>query len=729
MNKKTFEMELAGKILSAEFNDLAENAHGSVIMKYENTAVLVTCVMSKNPKVGGDFFPLTVDFEERFYASGQILGSQFIRREGKPSDNAILSGRIIDRTIRPLFDGRMRHEVQVVATTLAVDSYAADIIAVNAASLALCVSPIPWNGPIGSVRIARKNNSWILMPPTKTSENKDLEYEAILTLCGKDGNINMIEMEGNELSEDLIMEALEIAAKEISKIEDFQKKIISEIGKQKREIELMEVSEDIISLFNEKILPKFEQTIFANIAGRKLEYELMEEWMKIVEEHEEMDKSLAAYYFDEEVNKLLHRKAIDENVRPDGRDFDSVRPIFAEAGGISPVHHGTGIFYRGGTHIMSVLTLGGPNDAQTIEGMEVTEKKKYMHHYNFPPYSSGEVGRVGSTNRRAIGHGALAEKALLPVLPSQEEFPYTIRIVSEALASNGSTSMGSVCGSTLALMDAGVPIKKQVAGIASGLMMDDSNKYKVLTDIQGPEDHHGDMDFKVAGTKDGVTAIQMDVKVDGIPLHILREAFEKAKKARMHILSIMESAISTPRKEINSRAPKIMVLKIKPDQIGAVIGGGGKVVKEIREKTGAEIDIEDDGTVYITGKNGSAEAAFDWISDLTKEWKRGMEAMGEVVRITEFGAFVKLSRAIDGMVHVSEIAPWRVNKPGDLLTIGEIVPVVVLEADEEKGRVSLSIKQRDPHRYDDKKPKETPRPERKIEHKDTTSENKPEVKE
>lgn len=722
MNKKTYEVMLAGKPLVAEFTDLAENANGSVILKYENTAVLVTAVMGKNPKEGGDFFPLTVDFEERFYASGQILGSQFVRREGRPSDTAILSGRIIDRTIRPLFDGRMRHEVQVVATTLAIDCITPDVIATNAASLALCVSEIPWAGPIGAIRIARKDNQWITMPQFKTADDKDIDYEAVLTLCGKDGNINMIEMEGNELSEDLIMEALDIALKEISALEDFQKKIIAEIGKQKRVIELKEVTDDIKALFNEKILPKFEQIIFANIAGRKLEYELMDEWLSYVKEVEGMDEHLAAHYFDEEVNNLLHRNAIDKNIRPDGRDFDTVRPLFAEAGGVSPIHHGTGVFYRGGTHIMSVLTLGGPDAAQTIEGMEVTEKKRYMHHYNFPPYSSGEVGRVGSTNRRAIGHGALAEKALLAVLPSQDEFPYTIRIVSEALASNGSTSMGSVCGSTLALMDAGVPIKKPVAGIASGLMMDTHDKYKVLTDIQGPEDHHGDMDFKVAGTKDGVTAIQMDVKVDGIPLHILREAFEKAKVARLNILSVMAGAIAEPRKELNPRAPKILVLKIKPEQIGGVIGAGGKIVKEIREKTLAEIDIEDDGTVYITGKNGAAEAAYEWIADITKEWKRGMETMGEVVRITDFGAFIKLGRAIDGMVHVSEIAPWRVARPSDLLTIGEIVPVVVLEADAEKGRIALSIKQRDAHRYDAKKPVEAPRPPAPVQ----STEHKPE---
>ncbi len=710
MQHKTYSIEFAGRTLSAEFTDLAENAHGSVILRYDNSAVLLTCVMGKKEREGGDFFPLTVDYEERFYAAGQILGSQFLRREGRPSDEAILSGRIIDRTIRPLFDQRMRHEVQVVATVLAIDTFEPDILAVNAASLALSVSEIPWNGPVGAIRIAQKAKQWILMPPFRTQNEEDIEYDAILTLCGKSGNINMIEMEGRELQESEIMEALEIATQEISKLEAFQKQIVSEIGQAKREIVFPEIPSEMRELFEAHIRPQFDATIFANEPGRKKEYALMEEWLALVNTQEGMNKNLAAHFFDEEVNILLHRKALDAGVRPDGRDFDTVRPLFAQAGGISAVHHGTGVFYRGGTHILSVLTLGGPNDAQLIEGMEVQGKKRYMHHYNFPPYSSGEIGRIGVTNRRAVGHGALAEKALLPVLPPQETFPYTIRIVSEAFASNGSTSMGSVCGSTLALMDAGVPITKPVAGIASGLMMDSDTSYKVLTDIQGPEDHHGDMDFKVAGTRDGVTAIQMDVKVEGIPLHILKEAFEKAKLARLHILSVMQAAIAEPRKDINVRAPKILTLKIKPEQIGGVIGAGGKIVKEIRDKTGAEIDIEDDGTIYITGKYGSAEKAYEWIHDITKEWVRGMHAQGEILRITDFGAFVKLGRAAEGMVHVSEIAPWRVARPADLLTVGEIVPVVVLETDPERGRIALSIKQCDPKRYEEKRPKETPRP-------------------
>ncbi len=381
--------------------------------------------------------------------------------------------------------------------------------------------------------------------------------------------------------------------------------------------------------------------------------------------------------------------------------MDEVRPLFAQAGGISPILHGSGIFYRGGTHILSALTLGGPGDTQLIEGMELQTDKRFMHHYNFPPFSVGETGRVGGFNRRMIGHGALAEKALIPVLPSKEDFPYTIRIVSEALASNGSTSMGSVCGSTLALMDAGVPIKAPVAGIASGLMMNEKGDFKVLTDIQGPEDEHGDMDFKVAGTRDGITAIQMDVKVSGIPVNVLTEALEKAKLARLQILEVIEKEISAPRESISANAPEILIVKIKPDQIGLVIGGGGKTINEIKDKTGTEIDIEDDGSVFITGKNGSAGKAKQIIEELTKEYKPGEKYFGEVVKIADFGIFVKIGPNTEGLVHVSELAPWRVEKIEGMVNIGDKVPVII-KAIDERDRLKLSIKDSDPEFF--KKP-------------------------
>lgn len=687
-------MEIGGKKLVAEFTDLADQAHGSVMVRYGNTIVLATAVMSNKKRDGGDFFPLTVDYEERFYAAGQILGSRFLRREGRPSDAAILSGRIIDRTIRPLFDQRIRNDVQVVATILSIDKDEPDVLAVNAASLALATSDIPFDGPVSAIRVARQNGVWVTLPQFRMEEGHDvIEGDCELVICGKDGNVNMIEMSGEEMSEDVVMEGLAHASKEIERIQTFQKEIVAKRGKAKRVITLPEVGEDIKSLFAEKIAPKLEETIFFE-AGRAREYALLEEWMTAVKEVEGMDTHRAEEYFDDAVNDLLHKKAIEENKRPDGRGFDDVRPLFAKAGGVSPVLHGTGIFYRGGTHVLSVLTLGGPTDAQLVEGMEVQEKKRYMHHYNFPPFSSGETGRMGGLNRRMIGHGALAEKALLPALPAKEAFPYTIRIVSESLASNGSTSMASVCGSTLALMDAGVPIKEPVAGIASGLMMESPTKYKVLTDIQGPEDHHGDMDFKVAGTKNGVTAIQMDVKVGGIPLPILKEAFAKAKAARLTILKTMLEAIAVPRADISPFAPKIVSIKIRPDQIGMIIGSGGKTVNEIREQTGAEIDIEDDGTVFITGKGGSADKARDIIAEMTHEYVAGEMFKGVVTRLMDFGAFVKIGHSAEGLVHVSEMASFRVDRVADYMKEGMEVPVVVKEVDD-KGRINLSIKRAD----------------------------------
>ena len=694
MKKESYEVEIAGKKLIAEFTDLADQAHGSVIVRYGNTTVLATAVMSPKKREGGDFFPLTVDYEERFYAAGQILGSRFMRREGRPSDEAVLSGRIIDRTIRPIFDQRIRNDVQVVVTILSIDKDEPDVLAVNAASLALATSDIPWDGPVSAVRVARQNGTWVTLPSFRVEEGDEvIEADCELVVCGKDGNINMIEMGGKEVAEDAVMEGLMYASTQIELLQKFQKDIIAKRGKKKRVIELAQVGDDIKNLFTTHIAGKLVETIFFE-AGRVREYALLEEWMKLVKVNVEMNTALAEQYFDDQVNNLLHKKAIEENKRPDGRTFDEVRPLFAEAGGVSPVLHGTGVFYRGGTHVLSVLTLGGPNEAQLVEGMEVKGKKRYMHHYNFPPFSSGETGRMGGMNRRAIGHGALAEKALIPVLPEKEVFPYTIRVVSESMASNGSTSMASVCGSTLALMDAGVPIKEPVAGIASGLMMESPTKYKVLTDIQGPEDHHGDMDFKVAGTKNGVTAIQMDVKVGGIPLAILKEAFEKARVARLTILETMKKAIAAPRTDISPYAPKIVTIVIRPDQIGMIIGSGGKTINEIRDRTGAEIEIEDDGTVYITGKNGAADAAREIIAEMTHEYVAGEMFKGVVTRLMDFGAFVKIGGSAEGLVHVSEIAGFRVDRVADYLKPGMEVPVVVKEVDD-KGRINLSIKRAD----------------------------------
>ena len=692
MNKKEFSLEVGGKKLIAEFNDLADQTNGSVLMRYGNTAVLVTACMGKKDK-DGDFFPLTVDFEERFYASGKILGNKYQRREGKPSDEAILSGRIIDRTIRPLFDQYIRKDVQVVVTTLSIGEDDPDVLGLIGSSLALGTSDIPWNGPVSGVRLGAFKNkeSFDVNPFIGFSENPDFVME--MFACGKDGNINMIEVGANEIGEDLADKALLAAKEEIEKVQAWQKEIIADIGKKKVSIPKPELPEDVIFLFKEYIEPKIYAAVFTGEPGKKQISELEEEWAKLLESKEIDGKiiKLAVAYYEERVDEVLHKGAIEENKRADGRGFDDVRPLFAQAGGISSIVHGSGIFYRGGTHVLSMLTLGGPQDSLTIEGAEETASKHFIHHYNFPPYSGGETGRMGGTNRRMIGHGALAEKALKAVVPEKPGFPYTIRLVSESLASNGSTSMASVCAGCLALMDGGVPIKAPVAGIASGLMMKDEKNYKVLTDIQGPEDHFGDMDFKVAGTKEGITAIQMDIKVDGIPLSILSEALQKAKAARLKILDVITAAIPAPRENISPNAPKIVTIQINKELIGAVIGPQGKVIKEITEKTGAEINIEQDGTIYITGKNGSADAAREIIYNLTREFKAGEKFMGTVTRLMDFGAFVQFAPNTEGLVHVSEIAPFRVQKVSDVLREGMQVPVIIKEIDEKK-RINLSIK-------------------------------------
>lgn len=706
MKKREYSIEVGGKTLTAEFSDLADQANGSVILRYGNTVVLGTAVMGSLRD--GDFFPLTVDYEERFYATGRILGSRFVRREGRPSTDAILSGRIIDRTIRPLFNQRMRHEVQVIITTISIDQEDPDVIAVIAASLALGISDIPWNGPVSTVRIAR-NNAWLVNPDFKTREDAAITMEMVA--CGKDGMINMIEVGSNEVSEATMNDALAKASEEIEKIQTWQKKIIKEIGKEKAVVELPEPTPGTRELFDKEIGPKLAKHIFSKEPGYGKMIEMNEEWKKLFKEKlPDGDAAMAEEIFEEAVNELVHDGAIDDNKRVDGRGMDELRPLSAQAGGISPVLHGSGIFYRGGTHIMSILTLGSPGDAQVVEGMSVTENKRFMHHYNFPPFSTGEAGKVGGTNRRMIGHGALAEKALIPVIPDKDKFPYTIRLVSEAFASNGSTSMGSVCGSTLALMDGGVPIKAPVAGIASGLMMRNEKEYKVLTDIQGPEDHHGDMDFKVAGTREGITAVQMDVKVGGISLKILAEALEKAKKARLQILDVIEKEIAAPRTKISPNAPEIIVMRVKPDQIGLVIGSGGKTINEIRDVTHVEdITIEDDGAIFITGKAGSAEKAKEIIYNMTREYMPGERFDGEVTRLMDFGAFVKIGPNAEGLVHVSEIAPFRVERVETYLKEGDKVPVVVKEVDE-KGRINLSIKAVKTDLFTKKE--ETPRPPR-----------------
>lgn len=696
MHKKTYSIEVGGKKLTAEFNDIADQSNGSVMLSYGNTTVFCTAVMSKRPGTSS-FFPLTVDYEEKFYAAGKILGSQFLRREGRPTDDAILSGRIIDRTIRPLFKQHIRHDIQVVVTVLSIEEDDPDVLGVIAASLALGTSNIPWNGPVSAVRMGH-NGGFEVNPTYTYREEHDTDLD--LLACGKDGNINMIEVCGNEVSEENLMKGLTQASEEIEKIQAWQKQIISEIGQEKFHIAEPETPKKITDLFESSIAQRFKEGIYIGKPGKSHIGDLKAEWMLLVESKlPEVDQVSADEYFEEKVDELLHTEAIENNERPDGRGFDEVRPLFAQAGGIAPMLHGTGLFYRGGTHVLSALTLAGPGEAQLLDGMESQDiKKRFMHHYNFPPFSVGETGRLGGVNRRATGHGALAEKALLPVIPNEKDFPYTIRLVSECMASNGSTSMASVCASTLALMDGGVPIKRPVAGIASGLMMK-NGKHKVLTDIQGPEDHHGDMDFKVAGTSEGVTAVQMDVKVDGIPLSILEEAFAAAKKARLHILNTITEAIAEPRADLSPRAPRITAIQINPDQIGLVIGSGGKTINGIKDETGVDISIEDDGTVYISGTKEGVEKAKTKIEAMTHKYKQGEKFQAEVIKITDFGAFVRINEYTEGLVHISEIVPRRLDTVESLLKIGDAVPVIIKEIDD-KDRLKLSIKDIDPHFFD-----------------------------
>ena len=700
MQKKEYVLDLGDKKLIAEFNDWADQANGSVLLRYGNSAVLATVVMgSKESNL--DYFPLSVEYEEKFYAAGAILGSRFVRREGRPSDEAILSGRIVDRTIRPLFPKGLKRDVQVMITVLSIEDYDTDILAVNAASLAIATSNIPWNGPVSAIRIGiAGQGDDLIVNPTYGQRSDELPPEARmdLTVSGKDGMVNMIEVNAREVSEETLNAALKRAVDEIEKIQTWQKSIIAERAVEK--FAFTPPSDDAATL-----AAPFDEIVGSRLAalnGKITKHDindLKSTWMKeMLARTPEMAPGRLDGYYEHRMDEYVHDLATKEGKRVDGRAFDQIRPLFAQAGGISPIIHGTGLFYRGETHVLAALTLGGPGDAQLVDTIEFQDKKKtFMLHYNFPPYSVGETGRVGGLNRRMVGHGALAEKSLRAVIPSKEVFPYTIRIVADCLASNGSTSMASVCAGTVALMDAGVPITKPVAGIAMGMMSDAKNNiYKVLTDIQGPEDHHGDMDFKVAGTRDGVTGVQMDVKVEGVPLTVLAEAFTQAKKARLQILDVIVAAIPAPRADISPRAPKIITVKVAVDQIGLVIGPGGKTINGIKDRTGCDdITIEEDGSVFVTGRNGTAEAAAKEISDLTRSYEPGERFEGTVTRLMDFGAFVKIGANAEGLVHVSEIAPFRIDKVADALQVGDVVPVLLKEIDE-KGRYNLSIKAVDP---------------------------------
>jgi len=700
MHNKEYEIEIGGQKIIACFSDLADQANGSVILKSEGTVVMATAVISKTEDKNLGFFNLTVEYLEKYYASGKILGGQYNKREGKPSDQAILASRMIDRTIRPLFDQSIKNAVQVIVTVFAVGQADPKVLGINAASIALLVSDIPWAGPVGAVHIGKaKSQNEIKINNYIPSDNEPV-YDLDLLVCGKDQTINMIEAMAFESSEEEIGKCFDLASAEISKWEDFQKKLQKELGKEKIVFSKTEIDPDDIKLFEQKIKPLLDEKLFS-LESKQTAEQAEDNWKEILKEkydkeEDESKKSVALDYLHNYLDKTFHLMALEKGARADGRKIDEIRKLYAKAGGFSPVLHGSGIFYRGETHVISILSLGGPEDSLLIQGMESETKKRFMHHYNFPPYSSGETGRVGGVGRREMGHGFLAEKALVPVIPKKEFFPYTIRLVSEAVASNGSTSQASICASTIALMDGGVPIKEPVAGISIGLMSDEENpnKYVLLSDIQGPEDHYGDMDFKVAGTKNGITAIQLDIKLGGIRINILKEALERARLARMQILETILAEIPNPRSDISPNAPKIMTTKISKDQIGMVIGPGGKNINAIREKTNAEITIEEDGTVFVTGKGDSARDAIKIIEDMTHEWKVGEKTEGEVVKIMDFGAFVRFGYENEGLVHISELAPFRVEKVSDIIKEGDKVPVKIIKLDD-KGRLNLSIKEAD----------------------------------
>jgi len=691
MEAQKFERQINGGSLVIETGKLALQANGSVTVQYGGTVILATATMNDGAREGVDFFPLMVDYEERLYAAGKIKGSRFIKREGKPTDEAILSGRIVDRTIRPLFNGRMRNDVQVVLTILSVDQENdPDVISVIGASIALGLSDIPWDGPVGAVRVAKVDGQMILNP-TYEQREKSL-FEIFLT--GKDNKINMIEAAAKEIPEAELVEAMRFGQKYIAELEDFQKEIISKLGKEKKAAKLMQAPEEIEAQMKKFVEGKIEGAVLekdkltrnANMSALKkslLDFVAEDLGKEYVE--------IAKLVLDEEIDAFVHQVAIRDNKRVDGRKMDEVRDISAEVA-VLPRTHGSGLFNRGETQALTVLTLGAPGDEQTIDGMKEETTKRFMHHYSFPPFSVGEVKPMRGPGRREIGHGALAEKAIEPLIPSREVFPYTIRLVSEVLGSNGSSSQASICGSALALMDGGVPIPRLAAGIAMGLMSDKNGGYKVLTDIQGPEDHYGDMDFKVAGTEQGVTAIQMDVKIDGIPLEILEEAIGKAREARVHIIGIMSSAIEKPREEMSPYAPRITSFRINPDKIRDVIGPGGKIINAIIAETGVSIDIEDDGMVLITSKNAEeAQRATDWIQDITREVLPGEVYQGKVVKIMAFGAFVEILPGQEGLVHISELAPSRVEKVEDVVNVGDIIAVKVKNIDDQ-GRINLTHK-------------------------------------
>jgi polyribonucleotide nucleotidyltransferase len=695
MEQKKWSLQIGGRVLEVETGLLAKQANGSVTVRYGDTVVLAAATMSKGASRINGYFPLMVDFEERYYAAGKIKGSRFIKREGRPSDEAILTGRVVDRTIRPLFNPRMRNEVQVVVTVLSIDGENdPDTLSVIAASTALAISNIPWSGPVAAVRVGETNGEFVLNPVN--GELAESKFD--LVISGTKDKINMLEAGAKEVPEETITKAFAFGKEAITKIATFIESIASEVGKKKTEPVLLQGTPEFEAKVREILLSE-------NIGSALYDPSkvIIEEKTKIIEEKvneyisanftEDVDKlkEIAKQVFEEVSDEIVHANILSKEQRPDGRKLDQIRHINCQVG-ILPRTHGTGLFTRGETQALTVTTLGSPGDEQIIDTMEVDMKKRYIHHYNFPPYSVGEVRPMRGPGRREVGHGALAEKALVPVLPAKEVFPYTILLVSEVLESNGSSSMASTCGSTLSLMDAGVPIARPVSGIAMGIIVGAEGNFKVLTDIQGLEDHYGDMDFKAAGTEIGITALQMDVKVQGVTLEMLEAVLNQSKINRLEILEKIKAAIPEPRKEMSQYAPRIIIMHINPDKIRNVIGTGGKIINAIIDETGVQIDIEDDGSIFITSPDAlAAKKAQEWIDNLTHEVKADEMFNAKITKIMTFGAFAEILPGQEGLIHISELSEKRVEKVEDMVKIGDIVPVKVREIDAQ-GRINLSMK-------------------------------------
>ena len=713
MAKQEFHLDFCGRGITVETGEIAKQADGAVIVRYGDTVTLSTACASNQAKEGIDFFPLTVSFEEKLYSVGKIPGG-FLRREGRPSEHATLTARMIDRPIRPLFAEGFRNEVQVVNTVLSVDQdYSPEMAAMFGASLALCISDIPFNGPIAGVKVGRVNGELICNPTVEQAAASDID----LTVAGTSQALNMVEAGAKEVSEDDMLQALMFGHEQIKKLCAFQEEIVKACGKEKREVTLYAVDEAL----DKEVRENFEAKIREAVSIK----EKLERYGKIDELTEEAVEMISAKEYDseKELNNAVkqtkeicrgieadevRRLIIEDKVRPDGRAIDEIRPLNSQVD-LLPRVHGSALFTRGETQVLSTTTLGAINENQIIDDLTEVEAKRFMHHYNFPPYCVGETGRMGSPGRREIGHGALGERALLQVLPSLDEFPYTIRTVADVMESNGSSSQASICAGTMSLMAAGVPIKAPVAGIAMGLIMDDnSGKYTVLTDIQGMEDHFGDMDFKVAGTTNGITALQMDIKVTGITKDIFEEALAQAHKARLEILDNMLACIPEPRKELSPYAPKIAMMNIDPDKIKDVIGPGGKMINEIIAACdNVKIDIDDDGKVVIYHHDyATINKAKEMISNIVREAKVGDIYTATVVRIEKFGAFVNLFGNTDGLLHISKISHHRVEKVEDVLKIGDTIDVKVTEIDN-KGRINVSAKALL------QKPKEEPKKEQK----------------